>query len=67
MIRIDGKEVAWKKGMTVSGLLSELRSEEAASCPVVRMNGKFISRPFFENTPVPDGAEVFLIPMIAGG
>jgi sulfur carrier protein ThiS len=67
MIRVDGKEIAWREGMTVSGLLEELASGEAASCPVVRMNGKYISRPFFENTSVPDGAEVFLIPMIAGG
>jgi sulfur carrier protein ThiS len=34
---------------------------------VVRINSTYVSRPNFEKTIIPDGAEVFLVPMIAGG
>ena len=34
---------------------------------VVKLDGKLVSRPHFDTTPVPDGARVTLIPMIAGG
>jgi sulfur carrier protein ThiS len=65
MIRVDGKERPWRAGMTVADLLAE--GAEARDCPVVRVDGHYISRPNFATTPVPDGAEVFFIPMIAGG
>jgi sulfur carrier protein ThiS len=51
--------------MTVADLLRECGAPE--SCPVVRINDHYVSRPNFALTPVPDEAEVFLIPMIAGG
>jgi len=35
--------------------------------PVVRINNKIVSRPQFDHTTVPDGAVVFLIPLVAGG
>ena len=65
MIRVAGKEHPWRSGMTVADLLRECGEPE--SCPVVRINDHYVSRPNFATTPVPDGAEVFLIPMIAGG
>ena len=34
---------------------------------VVKLNGKPVSKPDFNRTPVPDHAEIILIPMIAGG
>jgi hypothetical protein len=34
---------------------------------VVRINEQYITRPNFSKTIVPDNAQVFLIPMIAGG
>jgi hypothetical protein len=52
--------------MTVAALLEELAGD-ASDCPVVRVNDAYISRPNFMKTLVPDNAEVFLIPMIAGG
>jgi sulfur carrier protein ThiS len=51
--------------MTVADLLREIH--EARDCPVVRINDHYVSRPNFETTPVPEGAEVFLIPLVAGG
>mgnify|MGYP000039621202 FL=1 len=65
MIRVGGKEHPWREGLTVAELLAELgRAEDT---PVVRVNDTFVSRPRFGATRIPDGAEVFLIPMIAGG
>jgi thiamine biosynthesis protein ThiS len=65
MIKVGGKEYPWQKGMTVADLLKDLNDPYPYA--VVRINGSVISRPHFEKTSVPDGAEIFLIPMIAGG
>jgi thiamine biosynthesis protein ThiS len=65
MIRVRGKEYPWREGMTVADLLKELN--DPYSYAVVRIDGRVVSRPNFEKTAIPDGAEVFLIPMIAGG
>jgi thiamine biosynthesis protein ThiS len=51
--------------MTVSDLLRIL--EDPYPYVVVRINEKIVSRPNFDETPVPDDSDVFLIPMIAGG
>lgn len=65
MIQVAGKQHPWHDGMTVSDLLREL--DDPHPYAVVRINAQYISRPNFEQTPIPDDAEVFLIPMIAGG
>lgn len=65
MIRVAGKPYPWRAGMTVADLLEEC--EDARGCPVVRVDDHYVSRPNFASTPIPDGAEVFFIPMIAGG
>ena len=66
MIRVAEKERPWHEGMTVADLLKELGGESAA-CPVVRVNDHYVSRPNFDRTRIPDNAQIFLIPMIAGG
>ncbi len=65
MITVGEEEIPWQEGMTVAQVLEELH--EGHFYAVVRVNGKLISRPNFEKTPVPDQAEIILIPMIAGG
>lgn len=65
MINVAGKQVAWREGMTVSDLLDEIKDPHPYA--VVRVNEQYVTRPNFEHTLVPDDAEVFLIPMIAGG
>jgi len=65
MIQVAGKQHPWHVGMTVSDLLQEL--DDSHPYAVVRINEQYISRPNFEKTIIPDDAEVFLIPMIAGG
>ena len=65
MIKVSDQTVAWHEGMTISDLLNEL--DDPHPYAVVRINEKYISRPNFDKTTIPDNTEVFLIPMIAGG
>ena len=65
MIRVDGNQVPWKEGITISILLDEII--ESGKCAVVRLNGRTVSRPNFKTTHIPDDSDVILIPMIAGG
>ncbi len=65
MIVVGDKKIPWDEGMTVSRLLGEV--DDSGQCAVVRINGKVVCRPNFDKTPVPDDADVILIPMIAGG
>jgi thiamine biosynthesis protein ThiS len=65
MIQVAGKKIAWREGLTVSDLLDEL--DDPHPYAVVRINKHYVTRPNFENTFIPDDAEVYLIPMIAGG
>jgi sulfur carrier protein ThiS len=65
MVYFDDMAVAWQEGMTVADLLDIV----AVGYPyaVVKLDGRPVSRPHFASTPVPDGARITPIPMIAGG
>ena len=65
MIRVNGKEHEWHEGMTISDLLKEI--DDSYHYPVVRVGNEHISKPNFDKCHISDNAEVFLIPMIAGG
>lgn len=65
MIKVKGKDVPWRKGMSVADLLKELN--DAYPYTVVRINNKQVTRPDFEETLIPDNSEIFLVPMISGG
>ncbi len=65
MIQVAGKQIVWREGMTVCDLLDEIKDPHPYA--VVRINDQYVTRPNFEHTFVPDDAQVFLIPMIAGG
>jgi sulfur carrier protein ThiS len=65
MIKVSGKVVDWYEGMTISDLLNEIN--DPRPYPVVRIDNKYVSRPDFDRTAIPDKAEVFLIPMVVGG
>ena len=65
MIEVNGRKVAWHEGMTISELLGEMN--DTHPYPVVRIGDKYVSRPNFDKTTIPDNSEVFLISMIAGG
>lgn len=65
MITVADHSIEWREGMTISDLLSELNDPYPYA--VARINETYISRPNFDKTAIPDGAEVYLIPMVAGG
>jgi len=65
MITVSGKPYPWREGMTITELLDAM--SDSNSYAVVRINDTYVSRPHFDKTPIPDDAEVFLIPMVAGG
>ena len=65
MIKVSDRSIAWYEGMTISDLLDELQDPHPYA--VVRIDETYVSRPNFNKTTIPDGSEVFLIPMIAGG
>lgn len=65
MVTVGDRELPWQEGLTVATLLARL--EDGHIYAVVKLDGRLVSRPHFNITPVPDGARVTLIPMIAGG
>ena len=65
MITVSGDSHPWREGMTIIDLLEEL--SDPYSYAVVRINDKYVSKPNFDKTLIPDESEIFLIPMIAGG
>jgi len=65
VIKVSDNTVNWHEGMTITDLLIELGDPHPYA--VVRINDNYVSRPNFDNTTIPDDAQVFLIPMIAGG
>ena len=54
MIKVTGHKVAWREGMTISDLLAEI--EDSHPYPVVRIDDKYVSRPNFDKTTVPDNS-----------
>ena len=65
MVKVGKKNIVWYEKMTVADLLNDLN--DPYRYVVVRINKKYISRPDFKKTLVPDHSEIFLIPMISGG
>ena len=65
MIKVADHTIDWHEGMTVNDLLSEINDPYPYA--VVRINETYVSRPNFDRTTIPDDAQVYLIPMVAGG
>jgi thiamine biosynthesis protein ThiS len=65
MIKVADHTIDWHEGMTVSELLGEINDPYPYA--VVRINETYVSRPNFDRATIPDEAEVYLIPMVAGG
>ena len=65
MIKVADHTIDWREGMTISDLLIEINDPHPYA--VVRINQSYVSRPNFDKTTIPDKAEVYLIPMVAGG
>jgi thiamine biosynthesis protein ThiS len=65
MVRVGGREITWREGMTIADLLREL--DDPFPYPVARIDGRAVTAQEFDNFPLPDNVEVFLVSLVAGG
>ena len=66
MIRVNNRdEIEWEEGLNVSDLLERFRYTFAHI--IVKINGEVIPREEYPKRTIPDGAEVWVIHLIAGG
>ncbi|MFW6136251.1 MAG: sulfur carrier protein ThiS [Chloroflexota bacterium] len=66
MIQVNKrKEVEWEEGMTVSALLERLNYTYPHI--IVKVNGELVGREAYDTRAIPDGADVRVIHLIAGG
>jgi len=65
MIEVDEKQMPWYPNMTLASVLETLDNVEF--CSVVRLNGKLVSSPKFDETIIPDNSKIQLLPIVSGG
>jgi sulfur carrier protein len=65
MINAKGKRLEWHQGLTVRNVLDTLGYNFPSV--LVRVNGTIVRRKDWENSIVPDEAEVEVRPIVAGG
>ena len=66
MIRVnDRDEIEWEEGLTVSALLERLHYTFVHI--IVKIEGEVIPRVEYSTRTIPDGADVWVIHLIAGG
>ncbi|RLC86787.1 MAG: thiamine biosynthesis protein ThiS [Chloroflexi bacterium] len=66
MIRVNNRdEVEWEEGLTVSGLLERFRYTFPHI--IVSINGEVVPREEYPTRVIPNGADVRVIHLIAGG
>ena len=66
MIRVNNRdEIEWQEGLTVSGLLELFRYTFPDI--IVKIDDQVIPREEYAACTIPDGADVWVIHMIAGG
>jgi thiamine biosynthesis protein ThiS len=66
MIRVNNRdEIEWEEGLTVSDLLGRFRYTFAHI--IVKINNEVIPREEYPTAIIPDGADVWVIHLIAGG
>jgi sulfur carrier protein ThiS len=65
MVRVGGHELAWREGMTIADVLDELGDPYPYA--VARIGERIVTAPHFGGASIPDGAEIHLLPLVAGG
>ncbi len=66
MILVNNRdEVEWEEGLTVAALLERFRYTFPHI--IVKINGEVVPRAEYPTREIPDGAEVWVIHLIAGG
>lgn len=65
MIKVNGEPLDWQDGLTVRGVLRARNYRFPLL--VVTINDVLVSRPNYDTTEVPDGADVKVIHLMSGG
>ena len=65
MIRVNDEQADHYSGMTVAALLRD--RGYATAMVAVWIDGEMVPRGLYDTTPVPDGADVEIVLMAAGG
>jgi sulfur carrier protein len=66
VIQVNGRhEIEWEEGLTVSALLAQFRYTFPHI--IVRIDGQLVRREEYPTRAIPDGADVRVIHLIAGG
>ncbi len=65
MLIVNDEPLEYDEGMTVADVLK--KKNYIWRMLAIWVNGQFVARGTYEKTPVPDGAEVKVLHMIAGG
>jgi len=66
MILVNNRDkIEWQEGLTVSALLERLRYTFAHI--IVKIDGQVVPREDYPTHLIPDGADVWVIHLIAGG
>jgi len=66
MIRVNNRdEIEWEEGLTVSALLERMRYTFPHI--IVTIDGEVVDRQDYDTRAIPDGANVRVIHLIAGG
>ncbi len=65
MIRVNRDEIPWEEGLTVAALLQRLRYTYPHI--IVTIDGEVVHTEAYESRLIPDGANVRVIHLIAGG
>jgi sulfur carrier protein ThiS len=65
MVKVGGRELAWREGMTIADALEALGDPYPYA--VARIGERIVVAPGFATAAIPDGAEIFLLPLVAGG
>ncbi len=64
-IIVNGNTVEWEEGMTVSALLKKMNY--TFRMLVIKIDGRLVRKADYENTEVPEGADVMVMHLISGG
>ncbi len=65
MVRVGERELTWQEGMTLEDVIEALGDSYPYS--VARVGSRIVTAPHFATVLVPDGIEIFLVPLVAGG
>lgn len=65
MITVNGNQVEWHEGMTIRNILQVMNY--SFRMLVIKVDGKLVKKDAYDQTTVPDGAEVHVIHLISGG